>query len=455
MRNIIITVFACGFLLTYSVPAARAHNLEQMDRRFSVNLDEEKLIVHLLVDYGDILAFSILKKADLNNNGRIESQEAVNCLGILRRKIENEVTILLNDKKLQTEPGEIHSSDFEGDVGVRPFSLEYRASFQGPFTREMDLNIEDISRNDLVGKRFFKLETKGYIIISSSMLGHPPKPEGFSMACKKGTDPEERHLREWPPEKERAPAKDDGLIGNRFLIDSLTAKQPSPAAITMAVLIAAVLGFFHGLSPGHGKALVSSYLIQSEGRFRDALILALTVTVTHTGSVFLMGIIALFLSKYIMPESIYPWINLVSGLFIAVIGSRMVIQTCRHVYVHNHGDHHHNHHRLSIWQTLLLGISGGMVPCPSALVVLLAAVNVKRIILGLILILSFSVGLAILLLFLGTFMVITRKHFVRDHGFSRYLPVISGTFILALGIIFCLNGLQGVAAIRKVAEIVF
>ena len=95
------------------------------------------------------------------------------------------------------------------------------------------------------------------------------------------------------------------------------------------------------------------------------------------------------------------------------------------------------------------------MPCPSALVVLLAAINVNRIILGFILILAFSVGLAILLLFLGTFMVMTKKHLVRDHGFSQYLPIISGTFILILGIIFCLNGLPGITSIGKGAGIVF
>ena len=79
-------------------------------------------------------------------------------------------------------------------------------------------------------------------------------------------------------------------------------------------------GALHALSPGHGKAMVAAYLVGTRGTPRDAVALGGIVTVTHTIGVFALGLVTLALSAYVLPEQLYPWLNLASGLLVVVVG---------------------------------------------------------------------------------------------------------------------------------------
>ncbi|MBE7386231.1 MAG: sulfite exporter TauE/SafE family protein [Leptolyngbya sp. SIO1E4] len=191
---------------------------------------------------------------------------------------------------------------------------------------------------------------------------------------------------------------------------------------TMAagIAIAFALGAAHAFSPGHGKTLVTAYLIGSRGTPEQALLLGATTTVTHTLGVFALGLVALFASQYILPEQLYPILSLLSGLTICVVGFKL-LQTRLgypehslhshegHDHDHDSESHHHHHghthshsHSHSDLASLItVGISGGLVPCPSALVLLLSAVALHQITYGLILVSGFSLGLASVLTLLG------------------------------------------------------
>ena len=98
-------------------------------------------------------------------------------------------------------------------------------------------------------------------------------------------------------------------------------RQLSAGFVALALLIAMFWGSVHALSPGHGKSLVAAYLVGSRGTARHALFLGATVTVTHTAGVFALGLVALYLSQYIVPETLYPWLSVVSGLMVLSVGA--------------------------------------------------------------------------------------------------------------------------------------
>jgi ABC-type nickel/cobalt efflux system permease component RcnA len=211
----------------------------------------------------------------------------------------------------------------------------------------------------------------------------------------------------------------------------------SVGVVLVSLLIAAFWGAAHALSPGHGKAMVAAYLVGSRGTPRHALLLGLTVTVTHTAGVFGLGLATLGLSELIVPERLYPWLNLVSALLVVGVGVSVLRARLRRRRAHHHHHHHHHHEERSLRDLLAVGISGGLLPCPTALVVLLAAISLHRVGYGLVLILAFSVGLAGAMTAVGL-AAVSAKRFLRTSSFDgpivRTLPAASALLILVLGL---------------------
>ena len=245
--------------------------------------------------------------------------------------------------------------------------------------------------------------------------------------------------------------------------------------ILLGMAVAFGLGCMHALSPGHGKTIVAAYLVGSRGTFKHAIFLGGMVTFTHTISVFFLGLTTLFLSQYVLPERIFPVLGAISGLSIVWIGGMMLYKRARrlnqanHVHDHDHAhhhdhdhDHHHDHHHdhdhhhghehgphththvpegdITLGSLIALGASGGLVPCPSALVLLLSSIALGRIGLGLLLLIAFSSGLAIVLMGIGV-LVLYAKHFLPDsqktaaHPAFKIIPVVSAALIVCIGLL--------------------
>jgi nickel/cobalt transporter (NicO) family protein len=218
----------------------------------------------------------------------------------------------------------------------------------------------------------------------------------------------------------------------------------------LVLLLLAALGWgaLHALSPGHGKAMVAAYLVGARGTARHAVALGVAVTVTHTIGVFALGAVALALSAYVLPEDLYPWLNLVSGLLVLGVGASVVRARVRrartpahhdHGHDHHHDHGHHDHDDLRPRALLAMGASAGLIPCPSALVVLLGAVAQHQIGLGLVLIVAFSAGLAATLTGLGLLVVAagrvsSRVSGVRAGRVLAVLPALSAIAIVAVGL---------------------
>jgi ABC-type nickel/cobalt efflux system permease component RcnA len=191
--------------------------------------------------------------------------------------------------------------------------------------------------------------------------------------------------------------------------------------------------------------MVAAYLVGSRGTPRHALLLGLTVTATHTAGVFALGLVTLALSELIVPEQLYPWLNLISALLVVGVGASVLRARLRRRHAHHH--HHHQHADRSLRNLLAVGISGGLLPCPTALVVLLAAISLHRVGYGLVLIVAFSLGLAGAMTAVGLAAVSARR-FLRKKNFEgrivRALPAVSAALILALGLAMTTRALPGV-----------
>jgi ABC-type nickel/cobalt efflux system permease component RcnA len=227
----------------------------------------------------------------------------------------------------------------------------------------------------------------------------------------------------------------------------------SPLVILAALVAALFWGAAHALSPGHGKTIVAAYLIGKRGTVRDAAALGAIVTVTHTIGVFALGLATLLLSRWIVPDTLYPWLNLVAGVSVVLIGVAVLRARGRdwlHARAHTHGHHHHHHAEPAsgVRGLLAVGVSGGILPCPSALVVLLAAISLHRVAFGLVLIVAFSVGLALAITAVGLAAVLAKKAFSRrsfDGLLIRALPAVSAAVILAAGVAMTIRALPAVS----------
>jgi nickel/cobalt transporter (NicO) family protein len=283
------------------------------------------------------------------------------------------------------------------------------------------------------------------------------------------------------------------------LAELITLPEITPGVALFGLLLAFGLGAMHAMSPGHGKTVVGAYLVGSKGTVKHAAFLGLTVTITHTLGVFALGLITLFASNYILPEKILPFLSFVSGLLVLYIGltmfrsrlfSALGWETAGH---HHHGDNHHSHshppataggpdrqshshspdHHYSdqshvdptgnafththdghthshlppdeiSWKSLLaLGISGGLLPCPSALVLMLSAISLGRVGYGLILTTAFSFGLAATLTAVGLIFLYLGKVFsgskIGESRLIKTLPIVSALVIAGVGAVICYN----------------
>lgn len=263
----------------------------------------------------------------------------------------------------------------------------------------------------------------------------------------------------------KAPAGATGQA--RRLLVYFDAPSLSAWQLLVALALAGMLGGLHALTPGHGKTLVAAYLVGSRGTVRHAAALGAIVTFTHTASVIAIGLLALFASRFIVPDVLVPALEVVSGVLVVAMGGRLVwrrwiafrrgrdaerahAHAHDHGLVHDHGDGHVHTHAFSadgfnkLGSLLAMGVSGGLVPCPEALGIMIIAVGLNRIVLGLGLIVSFSFGLAAVLIAIGVLLVRSRALVERIGVGGRLgsgLPLGSAVIVTGLGVGMALGGL--------------
>jgi ABC-type nickel/cobalt efflux system permease component RcnA len=251
------------------------------------------------------------------------------------------------------------------------------------------------------------------------------------------------------------------------------------AALLAMLAIALGFGAVHALEPGHGKSIVAAYFIGSSGSAWQAAVLGMIVAITHSLGVFAIAAVVLVGSRFLVPETLYPWLTLASGVMVFFLGTALlagrlratgawhrVLHRLHHGQTHHHGDHHHAGPGAGSaaassrppWATLtILGLVDGLVPTPSTLVVLLGAVSVDRLELGMLLVVAFSTGMALVMagISLGVIAATALGRRVGGRlgaGGSRWTgraatagPLAAAFVLLAVGISMSLRALDQVA----------
>jgi ABC-type nickel/cobalt efflux system permease component RcnA len=265
------------------------------------------------------------------------------------------------------------------------------------------------------------------------------------------------------------------------------------SSVWVTIVGAFLWGAAHAMSPGHGKTLVGAYLMGEKATVRHALFLGLTTTVTHTLGVFILGGVTLLASRAFLPEQLFPWLSLLSGLLVVTIGGNLLRDRLNkqihsepsseshhhhshddsHAHSHSHDSPHHHHSHgpihshvppegnVNLKSLLALGVSGGLIPCPSALLLLLSSIALGQVSYGLILVLSFSLGLASVLTGLGLLLIYSKHLFKRlpiekwtdQKSFKlkwvmNVIPIVTATAITFIGLIISIQALWQIGMIK-------
>lgn len=240
----------------------------------------------------------------------------------------------------------------------------------------------------------------------------------------------------------------------------------TPPIILLSLLVALALGAIHALSPGHGKTVMAAYLVGSRGNARQAIGLGLTVTVSHTLGVLALGLLSLSAAAILPPERLYPILSVASGAIVVVIGAYLLITRVR-AWRNESKAHHHDDHRPEGWHEhdgmghthlpqqgmgrrglFALGLSGGMIPSVSALLVLIGSISIGRPAWGIVLTVAFGLGMAAVLVGVGLALVHARKLVERlpvagTLRFGQRLPVLTAAVVLIAGLLIAGQGLAG------------
>jgi nickel/cobalt exporter len=245
-------------------------------------------------------------------------------------------------------------------------------------------------------------------------------------------------------------------------LERLVGDRLTPLVGVLAVALALALGAGHAALPGHGKTVMAAYLAGRHGRPRDALVVGAVVTFTHTGGVLVLGLL-LTTAAGLAGEVVLSWLGVASGALVAALGAAMLLAALRrrapahhHAHDHQHGhDHHHPHrdhhhpHGTGPGRRLGLvgmGVAGGLVPSPSALIVLLGAIGLGHTAFGVVLVAAYGVGIAGTLTAAGLLLIRLRDRWTaRPHRaltrLAGLIPAGSAALVLCVGL-----GLAGRAA---------
>jgi ABC-type nickel/cobalt efflux system permease component RcnA len=563
VRRVAILVIAL-FAFFSSAVVVSAHPLGNFTINHYARLEStpDQIRVRYVLDFAEIPAFQEKQTMDRDGSGDISEIERGLYLDAQRTLLLPNIHLAVNGRAVPLE-FEPDSADLEflpgqGGLEVMRLTAWLRAPFQiTPSGQEIVFRDDNYSSR--IGWREILVRAgTGTAVKDSSVsnqdisqeltifpeesLNNPrnDREARFTMIAGEGTV---SNVNSESPTKEALGTFD--RTREEFAKLITTQQEQSPSVLLFSFLAALGLGALHAFSPGHGKAVVGAYLIGSRGTWKHALFLGGVVTTTHTAGVYVLGFVTLFLSAYILPEQLFPWLGFISGLLVAIIGVQLFLQRLRAARAHTssydrameqlqgsdvahlsartdvgtsdrlltyaHPDvithssiplsigtvdsvrvsssqvaalapvayssgHTHSHHFNSpqeeeaharehlvsidtiakpTWKNLLsLGISGGLLPCPSALVVMLSAIALGRVLYGLFLIVGFSIGLAGVLVLTGLALLYAGKVAGRRFAgprvgwFFRYLPIFGAFLVAILGVGVALDALSQTGLLR-------
>jgi len=455
-------VILMGLCAVYLIPAAAAHPMGNFAicHYARIEADPSDVRVHYVIDMAEIPALSEKEVLDGDHSGAVSPAEKSAYLAARAAQLASGVTLTVGGTPaaLTLTSSDVRLSPGAGGLQTLKITLDWLAATpSGP----RDIGWEDRNYPSRTGWKEIVAANGDGEVLSGAAAFSQDRSRGLSVYPRDIVPPQdiEAHFSAAPGTASAsspvAPTATRDATPRDLFTQAIATRELTPGIMLAGLLVAFVFGGFHALSPGHGKAMVAAYLVGSRGTARHAVTLGLVVTITHTLGVFALGLVTLFASRYVVPEKLYPILSAISGLAVFGVGVWLLISRLRgvpsghhHEHSHDHSDDHRHGHGpgqhthdvpdgpITLRSLLALGISGGIVPCPSALVVLLSAVALHRIAYGMVLIAAFSVGLASVLVAVGLMVVSTRHWFERfpvSEGLLKRLPVVSAAAITLIG----------------------
>ncbi|MEX2236201.1 MAG: high-affinity nickel-transporter [Dehalococcoidia bacterium] len=442
---------------------AQAHPLGNftVNRYVLVEVDADEIYVLYVLDMAEIPTFQEFDSVDADANGSVDSSERDAYLARAIARIDESLSLTVGGAAVDLQRVSSNLTFPPGEAGLDTLRIE------GYFRAEVepgahDVMLVDTSDTNRPGWREVVVTSAESARLTAtdapardrsqrltrydeSLLSSPLSTSGanfsFQSLERAGETSLEAEIGSASEPAETAETA-NRLGGFGSLIGE---KDLTFGFVVLALLLAAGWGAMHALGPGHGKTIVAAYLVGSRATARHAAFLGLTVTVTHTAVVFALGLVTLYLSAFILPETLFLWLGVASGAMVVLLGSALVFGRARtflglrhdhsgdhpHDHGHSHGEHDHHDHShdgmseeehvrshlppgvegpITLRSLLALGVSGGLIPCPSALLVMLASITLGRVAFGLVLVTAFSIGLAGVLTGVGLLVLYGRRH---------------------------------------------
>lgn len=486
-RMLALTGTALIGLLALSGPA-HAHPLGNFTANTYAGLyvGRDATRIDYVLDLAEIPAFQTRQQIDANADGEVGDTEAVDYRDRECGTIAQGLALTVNDGRVPVRSTGSALSFPTGQAGLSTLRLECAfVARTGALDGAPAIEFQDMTLRDRIGwrevtavgdrtmllRQDVETESLSHRLTSypSDLIQSPLR----ATAARLVVDPTQGEVARLP---ETFAVSDPAAFGQvDRLTRSFTAlveRQDLTFSFgILAFLTAVVLGTMHAVAPGHGKTVMAAYLIGQRGEAGQALRLGLTVAVTHTLGVLILGVV-ISASQSMAGERIFPVLGALSGLLFAVVGVTLLRPALTrwrtgehghshghdhshghghghgHGHAHGHGHSHHDHHDhehvaapRSPWRSLIApGLAGGLVPSPSAVLVLLGAIVLGRAWFGVLLVLAYGLGMALTLVGASCLLVRVAERFEQHMASNGFLPRLARTLPLVTACLVILGG---------------
>jgi len=474
MRRWLFVLAAAGMLSATPAPAA-AHPLGNFTiNQFSrITVNADSVGVRHVIDMAEIPTVVERQRMDTDDDGTVTPAETDAYLAELVPVVLDALDLTVDDERVALRLFDQAGLSFElGEAGLETLRIELDLEGVLPSAsrNEVAATFANGAYADRIGWREIIVVAGAEMTIvdasvpaqtlSDELRAYPDAGLDDPIDVREATfraRPGDGGGSTAPPSAAPSPEEDDPLAS------LLTDARASGGAALLAILVSLGLGAAHAASPGHGKTLVAAYLIGSRGSIAQALTLSLTVAITHTVGVFVLGGVVLVASELLVPERVVEWLALAAGLIVVGLGTGLAIQAVRALRSASAHDHEHDHpHRhgpaprsLSTRSVALIGLAGGLVPSASALIVLLVAVSQGELALGMLLIGAFGIGMALVLGSIGLVVVVARRRLEGTRAgllahptairIGQAVPVVAAVAVLVIGLVLTAEAVSRIA----------
>ena len=463
----LVAAAVCLVATVAGAAPATAHPLGNftLNRYARVEVSAGVVRVYYVIDLAEVPSYQVRKVVDADPDGYVDGQVAAVIDG-LELELDGRPVALRAVRQALGRP--------RGEGGMRRVRidalLEARVASTAP-DEVVEARFTDANQPRRLGWREVVVVAAGDATLVESSAPSTDISDELrdypESRLQNPLDAREATFRFTPGTRAVPPASVGSIEGVRAAADPFTElldrHDLTPLVLAGMLAVAALAGGGHALAPGHGKTVMAAYLVGTRGRPIDAVLLGVIVSGMHTASVLLLGLVLLQVDRSLALDRLYPALTVVSGVAVLLTGARLAVVRLRAVRAEAHQRHHHHRHGhghghghdsqvhlldvapLSRRGLAMLATAGGIVPSPSAVIVLVGAFSVGRAGLGLALVLAFSVGLAATLTAVGLAFVLGGRALGHRLGtrVAGAAPVVGATGLLLLGAVLVVQGARG------------